>query len=489
MHESLMFGLLVLGVGGAGLAAVQSHALTEWVRVPAPALFLVIASVVARIPGVPEPSTLTVERVVTLALIVILFDGGMHIGARRLRTAAPAVLTLGVVGTFATVAGAALLVHLLLGVSWYLSVLVATAISPTDPAVVFSVLGQREVEGPSGTVLEGESGANDPVGIALMGALISAGSLSGGALAGVAGTFVLQMGVGATVGLVGARLILVTMRRVSLPAEGLHAVRVLVSVSLLFGIATVAHGSGFLAVFVAGIALGDERAPYKREVERFHDALASLAEVVAFAMLGFTVDLDVLSRTDVWVPGVAIGLVLALVVRPVVGFPLLLPARLTARERTFVLFAGLKGAVPLLLGTMLLPLPGGQRAYGVVVIVVMVSVVGQGSLVPTVAGLLRIGMRSVEQAPYALGVRLRDAPQGAHRLTVQAGSQASGSALADLPGLAEGTWVSAIVRSGQLVPVRARTEFEVGDEVLLLIDPEQHDAEVLCLFAPIREDR
>lgn len=176
-----------------------------------------------------------------------------------------------------------------------------------------------------------------------------------------------------------------------------------------------------------------------------------------------------------------------------------------SRERTFVLFAGLKGdcslrsrrrshgsrecPVPLLLGTLLLPVPHGHRAYGVVVIVVVVSVVGQGSLVPTVARLLRIEMRAVEQEPYTLGVRLRDAPQGAHRLTVQAGSQATGSALADLPGLAEGTWVSAIVRSGQLVPVRARTELEVGDEVLLLIDPEQHDADVLCLFAPISKDR
>lgn len=483
MHESLTFGLLVLCVGGAGLVAVQSHTLTQWVRVPAPALFLVTAALIARIPGVPEPSHVTVERVVTLALIVILFDGGMHIGVRRMRTAAPAVLTLGVVGTFATVAGAALLVHLLLGVSWYLSVLVATAISPTDPAVVFSVLGQREVDGPSGTVLEGESGANDPVGIALMAALITAGSLNGEALLEVAGTFLLQMAVGAAVGLLGARMLLLAMRRIPLPAEGLHAVRVLVSASLLFGIATVAHGSGFLAVFIAGIVLGDERAPYKREIERFHSALASLAEVIAFAMLGFTVDVDLLRHTDVWLPGLVIGLALALAVRPVVGLPLLLPVRLTGRERSFVLFAGLKGAVPLLLGTMLLPLPDGHRMYGVVVVVVMVSVLGQGSLVPIVARLLRIGMRRVEQEPYTLGVRLRDAPHGAHQLTVQAGSQAAGTALSELPGLAEGTWVSAVVRAGQLVPVRASTQLEVGDEVLLLIDPEQHDADVLRLFS------
>lgn len=163
-------------------------------------------------------------------------------------------------------------------------------------------------------------------------------------------------------------------------------------------------------MFVAGIALGDERAAYKREIERFHSALASLAEVIAFAMLRFTVDLDEISHTSVWVPGLVIGLGLALVVRPVVGFPLLLPVKLTGRERSFVLFAGLKGAVPLLLGT-LLPLPHGQRAYGVVVVVVVVSVVGQGLLVPTVARLLRIGMRLVEPEPYALGVRLRDAPK------------------------------------------------------------------------------
>jgi cell volume regulation protein A len=123
-------------------------------------------------------------------------------------------------------------------------------------------------------------------------------------------------------------------------------------------------------VFAAGIALGDERAAYKREIERFHSALASLAEVIAFAMLRFTVDLDEISHTSVWVPGLVIGLGLALVVRPVVGFPLLLPVKLTGRERSFVLFAGLKGAVPLLLGT-LLPSPrttgvrrGGGRRRG-----------------------------------------------------------------------------------------------------------------------------
>jgi cell volume regulation protein A len=373
--------------------------------------------------------------------------------------------------------------HIVLGIDWYLSVLLATAIAPTDPAVVVSVLGQREVEGRSGTVLEGESGANDPVGIALMAALLGAGSLSGGALGQVAGTFALQMVVGGVVGLVGGRVLLLVMRRLPVPGEGLYPVRTLVAAGVLFGVATVAHGSGFLAVFLAGVVIGDERAPFKREIERFHAALASLAEMVAFAYLGFTVDLDVLARQDVWLPGLVVGALLAVLARPVAALPFLLPARLSRGETAFGLFAGLKGAVPLLLGTLLLPLPGGERLYGVVVVVVLVSVLGQGTLVPTVAGLLHVGMRPVQPQPFASGMRLREEPAGEHRLTVATRSAADGRQIDELPGLAEGTWVSMVRRDGALVPVRGRTRLLAGDEVLLLVDPEQDAGAVAALFA------
>ncbi len=483
MTDTLVFGLLVLCTAAAGLLAVQSHVLSQRIRIPAPVLFLVAAAVAERfIPALDHPSQRLVERVVTLALLAILFDGGMSIGRTRLRSALPAVVSLGVLGTFATVAGAAVLVHLVLGVDWYLSVLVGTAVAPTDPAIVFSVLGQREVEGRSGTVLEGESGANDPVGIALMAALLSAGELSGGAALQVAGSFALQMGVGLVVGVLGGRALLWVMRGLPLPAEGLHPVRTLVFAGLLFGLATVAHGSGFLAVFLAGIVIGDERAPYKREVERFHAALASVAEVVAFAYLGFTVDLGVLARTDVWVPGVAIGLLLAVLVRPLVVYPLLRPAGLAPGENAFVLFAGLKGAVPLLLGSLLLPLAGGPRLYGVVVVVVLVSVAVQGSLVPTVARLLKVGMRVVELEPFVSGMRLREEPAGERHLTVAPGSAAEGLRIDALPGLAEGTWVSMLRRNGSLVPVRGATTVLAGDEVLLLVDPEHDAGPVVELF-------
>lgn len=490
MPDSLTFGLLVLCACAAALLAVQSHQLSARVRIPTPAFFLAAAAIAVQLlPAGSEPSHRTVERVVTVALVLILFDGGLHIGAARARAAAPAILTLGVLGTFVVAAGAAVLVHLVLGVSWYASVLVATAIAPTDPAVVFSVLGQREIEGRSGTVLEGESGANDPVGIALMGALLTAGSLSGGAVVDVLGTFVLQMLVGGVVGVLGGRLVLAVMRRSPLPAEGLYPVRTLVAAGALFGVATVAHGSGFLAVFVAGIVLGDERAPYKREIERFHSALASLGEVVAFAFLGLTVDLELLGHTDVWAPGLLIGVLLALVVRPVLGLPLLLPARLSRGENAFVLFAGLKGAVPLLLGSYLLDstVASGPRLYGVVVVVVMVSVVVQGALVQTVARHLGVRMQTVELEPFSVGMRLRDEPQGAHRLTVAAGSVADGRRLDDVPGLAEGTWVSLVIRNHALVSVRGDTVLLPGDELLLLVDEEQEPGPVCAVFtSPVK---
>jgi len=479
VDDSIRFGALVLVAAVAGLVAVQSHRLSERLRIPTPALFLVAAAVVGH--WVPEPHHRTVERVVTVALVVILYDGGLHIGAARFRTAAGGILVLGVAGTFVTVAGAAVLAHSLLGVSWYLSVLVATAVAPTDPAVVFSVLGRREIEGRSGTLLEGESGANDPVGIALMAGLLGAGGLSGGAVAHVAGTFALQMVVGIAVGVVGGRA-LHRLSQVALPAEGLYPVRSLLGAGALFGVASALHGSGFLAVFVAGILLGDVRAPYKREVERFHAALASLGEVVAFAALGLTVDLSVLSRADVWVPGLVLGLVLASVLRPLLVGPLLLRSRLPRGEALFVLLFGLKGAVPLLLGSLLLTEAHGSRLYGVVVVVVLVSVAVQGALVPTAARLLGVRMRAVEPEPFSLGVRFRDEPRGAHRVTVRAGSTVDGCAIADVPGLAEGTWVSLVLRGGVLVPVRGDTVLQAGDDVLLLLDDDQDDAALLALF-------
>jgi cell volume regulation protein A len=477
---------LLLIVAAVGFAALLSNRLTERVRIPAPALMLAASAIaVTAVPALHAPAEQDVERLVTIALICILFDGGLSIGLPTFRSAARPIAIVGVAGTFLTTVVGALLLHLVLGLDWYPATLVATAIAPTDPAVVFSVLGQREISGRSGTILEGESGANDPVGIALMASLISAGGLSGGAFAHVAGEFVLQMAVGAAFGVLGGRTLLWFMRAVPLPGEGLYPVRTLACAVALFAVTTLAHGSGFLAVFTAGILIGDARAPYKREVEHFHTALSSLGEIVAFVVLGLTVDLHELAHRDVWLPGLFLGAVVAFVIRPAVVGPLLSGSGLARNEKGFVLFAGLKGAVPILLGSALLGarLADAHRLYGIVVVAVIFSVVVQGSAVPSVARWLRIPMRVVEPEPWSLGVRLRNEPNGVLRLTVEPGSVADGSSIAALTNLPETAWVSFVVRDGHLVPVTAGTTLQAGDEALVIAQPDS-DGDLRTIFGP-----
>ena len=479
------YAVIVVLTSLVGLVAVLSNRLTERLKVPVPALVLVAAAIAVKIvPALHSPTPHTVERIVTVALVAILFDGGMHIGWTRFREAAAPIAVVGVLGTFLTTAAAAILLHAAFGLSWYAAFLVATAISPTDPAMVFSVLGQKEIAGRSATILEGESGANDPVGIALMASLLSAGGLSGHAFGQVGLEFVLQIAVGGAFGYVGGRALLWFMRRIPLPSEGLYPLRTLASALLLYGVTTLAHGSGFLAVFVAGILIGDARAPYKVEIRRFHASIAGLAEIITFVVLGMAIDLNELGRTNVWVPGLVVGAVLAFVIRPLLVGVCLIPARLARTEAAFVLFAGLKGAVPILLGVLLREahVDGAQRLFGIVVIVVVFSVVVQGSLTSTVASRLHLPMHTIEPQPWALGVRLRDEPDGVHRFSVEPGSAADGHSLDELESLGEDAWISFIVRDGRLVPVTGTTRLRVGDEVLVLAEPEHTDT-LAAVFA------
>jgi cell volume regulation protein A len=478
MNDTRTFGAIVLAVAVAAALALVYNRVSGKLRVPAPSVFLLAAAVASNV--VPELSHIginTVQRVVKIALVIILFDGGMRIGWRRFRRSSGTIAWVGVVGTFVTAGATAVLVHYVFGFGWLLGLLLGTAIAPTDPAVVFSVLGTKEISGSSGTILEGESGANDPVGIALMASLLSAGSAGGLAAFGDGAlTFVLEMLVGGVIGVAGGLGLLWVMRKWPLPSGALYTLRTLFGVLIIYGAATLAHGSGFLAAFLAGIVLGDARAPYKGEIERFHSALASLGEIVAFALLGLTIDLVAIWQGGELGVGIAIAALLAFLVRPGLVGAMLAPVKARMGERAFILFAGLKGAVPILLGTFILTsgLPGSQRAYDTIFIVVLFSVILQGGLVPTAARLFKVPLRSVEPEPYALGVRFRNEPQALRRYVLQPGAPAEGTALQDL-ALPESSWLSMVIRSGELVPVSGQVVLEAGDEIVALSDPDSED--------------
>jgi potassium/hydrogen antiporter len=395
MPEIADYATIVLIVAGGFLLAVLSTRLTEHVPVPAPALFLVAAAVVSALwPSLHDDlPVLTVERIAVVALIVILLDGGMGIGWGRLRAAAGPTLSVGLLGTFATAGLLALFAHAVLGIGWTTAGLLGAALAPTDPAVMFSVLGGQRIEGRSGTILEGEAGINDPAGIALMIGMIELATQDHATFWAIPREFVVEMGVGGLLGLAGAAVLIPLLGRLRLPSEALHALLVLAAAGTLYGVTSLAHGSGFLAVFVLGLRIGDagERVLHHGEIVRFNGALSTLAELVVFVALGLTVHLDQLSATD-WLEGLLLAAALGLAIRPLVVVATLAGADLSRNEKAFIAWSGLKGAVPILLAAF--ALIGGvdeaDRIYGLVFVVVLASVIGQGTLVPWVARRLRV---------------------------------------------------------------------------------------------------
>lgn len=490
MTEISDFAGIVLIVTAGFALAVLSTKLTERVPVPTPALFLLAAAAVSDIwPGVYERVPIrTVERIAVVALIVILFNGGIDIGWRRFRASVGPILSIGVLGTFATAGLVALLAHYVLGFEWMLAGIVGAAIAPTDPAVMFSVLGRREVAGRSGTTLEGEAGVNDPAGIALMLGMIELATHADASFWVVVREFAVEMSIGVVLGLLGALVLIPVLRSLRLPSEGMYPVLALVLAGALYGVTSLAHGSGFLAVFIAGLFLGDARTPYKAEIERFSGSLAGFAELVVFVALGLTIDITGLSGR-VWLEGIVLALVLALLARPLVVLLTLGLARLSWAERGFITWSGLKGAVPILLAAFALlgGVAGAERVYGVVFVVVLVSVVGQGTLVPLVARTLGIPMRERPSLPWELSVRLGEEPEPAHEFEVGAGSRAAGRRIRDLP-LGEHVWVTLVVRNGVATRPAGSLELRAGDRVQLLAESEDVRA-LTRLFTGSSESR
>jgi cell volume regulation protein A len=410
MGEIAAFGEIIL-VGAGGMAlALASIRVTDRVALPAPAVFLGLAALASDLfPRLGDLSTQTVERVGVAALIPILFDGGLRIGWRRFRIAAAPIAALGIAGTFAVGVVVAAAAHFVVGFSWTMAAILAAALAPTDPAVMFSVLGQRAIAGRVRTILEGEAGVNDPVGIALLVGVLEYAVDDHGSVANAGGEFVLSLLVGLAVGL-GSVIVLRRLRlRLTMPTESLDTLAALTFAALVYAAASVAHGSGFLAVFVAGIALGDSELQRRPELVRSLTSLAAIAEVVVFVALGLTVHLGDFASGTLWRDGCATALILTLA-RPLVVAVLLLHSRLRLGERVFIAWAGLKGAVPILLGTfaVLHGVDGARQIYDIVFLVVMFSVVVQGATLSPAARLLGVSVSGARAS-----ARRRRAPEAA----------------------------------------------------------------------------
>jgi cell volume regulation protein A len=273
--------------------------------------------------------------------------------------------------------------------------------------------------------------------------------------------------------LLGGKLLVAGLARLRLGDSGLHPVFALACAGLLYGATSLAGGSGFCAVFVAGLLLGDARLPYAGEIDHFTASLASLAEVAVFLALGLTINLAGITVTD-WLDGLGLFLVMSILIRPLVIVLTLARSALNRPEKAFIAWSGLKGAVPILLAAfaVLGHVPDHQRIYDVIFVVVLSSVVIQGGLVPIIAARLRIPMHLRPELPWELSVKLAEPPRDRVELAVEAGSPADGARLDDLP-LGNRGWVTLVVRDAHAVPPRPDLALHPGDLVFLLgVDDE-----------------
>jgi cell volume regulation protein A len=451
------FGLIILAVSATVFVALLGMRLADRFSIPYAALFLVGAALIAELWTELQTilSVQEVERIAVVALILILFDGGLHIGLGRFRRSAAPILALGFLGTFVTAGVIALVARYLLGFSWIEAGLVGAAIAPTDPAVTFSVFGSREIRGRAGTILEGEAGMNDPVGIALMIGMIELATEDDGNLSIVAREFAIEMTLGLAAGVAGALFLVPTLQRVRLTGLALYPIRVLAGAGIVYGLAAVVGGSGFLAVFIAGILLGDVAMPRKGEIEAFHSSLAGLAEIAVFVALGLTISIGDLGDLGVWSDGLVLALALAFVARPLAVLPLLAPARLHLGERLFIAWGGLKGAVPILLGALavLAGVDDEGRLYGIVFIVVLFSVIVQGSSVPFAAKRLGVPFRQIDHDL----AEVLEFVVGDHAF-------ATGRRIRELP-LGERAWVGVLIRDGRPHRIEGNVVLQAGDRV------------------------
>ena len=321
------------------------------------------------------------------------------------------------------------------------------------------------------TTLEVESGANDPMAIFMTIGCIEVllGRIEFGPA--LVWLFISQMGLGSVIGFAIGWTAVWVVNRIKLEAAGLYPVLVTAFGLLAFGLAAVAGGSGFLAVYVAGIVIGNRRIVFQRGILLFHDASAWFSQIVMFVVLGL---LSFPSRLfNVSVQGLLIAVVLILVARPIAVFPIAWPFGFNLRELTFISWTGLKGAVPITLATfpLMFGTPNASMIFDVVFFVVVISALIQGWSLPSAARLLGLEVPVENRPPITLEISsLRELEGDIVDYTIGPASRAAGRQIRDL-ALPEDVVIALIVRGEQVIPPHGRTTIEIGDHVMVVLRP------------------
>ena len=477
-------GEMLLAAGALFATGLGASLLALRVRVPSLVLFLGLGMLIGSDGlGWVEFDDYRLARTIGIvALSLILFEGGLNSGLLQIRPVLAPAASLALVGTIATAAITGLVAAWLFGFSTREGLLVGAILSATDGAAIFALLRTSTLPRRLARTLEGESGFNDPIAVLLVIGFIDWLQRPGYDALDLLGLFARQLGIGLAAGVVVGWVAVQALRRARLATAGLYPVATLGTTLLAYGAADVLHGSGFLAVYLAGLAVGSAGVPAQQTIRHFHDGLAWVAQLSLFLVLGLLVFPGQLG--DVALKASVLAFVLVLVARPLAAALATLPFPFSAAERLVLGWAGLRGAVPVVLATfpVIAGVPHSVEFFDIVFFAVLLSTLVQGSTFEPLAR--RLGLATTEPAVPPPLVAQTDAIRrlGAEVLqfAVGRGDAAVGARVREL-ALPRDAVVNVIVRGGQAIPPRGSTRLEAGDELHLLV-AEESATTVRALF-------
>jgi cell volume regulation protein A len=463
-------GSLILGAGLLLAIGLAASLLAGRLRIPGLVLFLGVGMLVGSDGlGLIAFDDYRLARTIgIIALALILFEGGLAAGFQEIRPVLGSALSLATLGTLLTAVVTGLAAYWVLDVSLLRGMLVGAIVSATDGAAIFALLRGSTLKRRLARTLEGEAGMNDPVAVLLVLGFIEWIKRPDYGIADMALLFVQQLGIGAVAGIVVGWLAVQAFRRARLATGGLYPVASLAVVAIAFGLADVLHGSGFLAVYLAGLAMGSANLPARQTVHVFHDGLAWVAQLAMFLALGLLVfphQLDGIA----W-QGTLIALVLVFVARPLGVVIATAFAPLGIGDRLVLGWAGLRGAVPVVLATF--PVIEGidkdHEFFNIAFFAVLVSTLLQGSTFEPLARAL--GATTEEPAlprPLVEVGTIRQLGADVVEVPISEGDAAIGVRVRDL-GLPRDALVNVLVRGDEALPPRGSTRLEAGDRLYIV---------------------
>jgi potassium/hydrogen antiporter len=463
---------VVLVASGLLLAGVVASRLSARLGIPGLLVFLAVGMLAGSDgPGGIEFDNADLAQALgVVALAFILFAGGISTVWEEVRPVLGQGTALATVGVLITALIAGLAASWAFDLPIEVGLLIGAIISSTDAAAVFSVLRSRSVSlrGRLRPLLELESGSNDPMAVFLTIGFLELVTNASAEPIHFVPLFVSQMAVGALLGFAAGRLATWGLNQIRLDHDGLYPVMLLAIVGFTFSATTLLNGSGFLAVYVAGIVMAQRRFIHKNSLTRFHDGIGWVGQIGMFVVLGLLVFPSELP--SVAFRGLVVAAVLIFVARPIAVFVTLTPFRVPWRDRALISWVGLRGAAPIILATF--PLmenaPDASLIFDTVFFIVLTSVLIQGTTIPLVAKWLRVSAPLETRAPWPIQPRSIQPPgTSLQELTVPTGSPITARPLVEL-GLPAGTMIVLIEHAGAFAVPTGSTVLHDDDRLLIL---------------------